>query len=56
MKIGSKLTDWLPGVIGIFLLGIVIFIHIRLYKFAFDDAFIHFRIARNFLNSGAPYF
>ena len=56
MKIGSKISGWLPGMIAVFLLGFVIFVHVRLHQFAFDDAFIHFRIARNFINSGAPYY
>lgn len=34
----------------------LIFIHLRLYQYAFDDAFIHFRIARNLFETGQPYF
>jgi hypothetical protein len=30
--------------------------HVRLYQYAFDDAFIHFRVARNFLENGTPYY
>lgn len=30
--------------------------HIRVMPFWADDAYMHFRIARNFLESGAPYF
>jgi len=35
---------------------LLIALHIKLYQYAFDDAYIHFRIARNFFESGAPYF
>lgn len=34
----------------------LILIHLRLYQYAFDDAFIHFRIARNLFETGKPYF
>jgi hypothetical protein len=35
---------------------VVIYVHIKLLPYAFDDAYIHFRIAENFIISGAPYF
>ncbi len=38
----------------VFILAIVI--SLRLYPFAFDDAYIHFRIAENFANHSLPYF
>lgn len=34
----------------------LILIHLRLYQYAFDDAFIHFRIARNLFETGKPHF
>ena len=43
-------------VVSILLAGLVIALHIRLYQYAYDDAYIHFRIARNLLDNGAPYF
>jgi hypothetical protein len=49
-------SRWLHK-LSIFTLAIfLIFIHIRLYQYAFDDAFIHFRIARNLFETGKPYF
>lgn len=30
--------------------------HLKLSQYAFDDAYIHFRVARNLLDLGAPYF
>ena len=38
--------------LGAFSLGL----HLLLSQFAFDDAYIHFRIARNFVEHGRPYF
>jgi hypothetical protein len=35
---------------------IFILIHLRLAQFAFDDSYIHFRVARNLLDLGTPYF
>lgn len=40
----------------VFFVGVLVFIHIRLYQYAFDDAFIHFRIVRNFIETGYPYY
>ncbi len=34
----------------------VLHIHLRLHHYAYDDAYIHFRIARHFVEFGAPYF
>ncbi len=34
----------------------LIFIHVRLHEYAFDDAYIHFRIADHLANGGSPYF
>ena len=39
-----------------FLFLLVLIIHLFLYGNAGDDAYIHFRIARNLLNYGKPYF
>ena len=35
---------------------VIIYIHIRLYKYGFDDAYIHFRVARNLLTIGTPFY
>ena len=40
----------------LFLAIILVFIHIRLYQYAFDDAYIHFRVARNLFENGNPDF
>ncbi len=34
----------------------LIFAHVRLYPYAFDDAFIHFRIVRHLWENGVPYY
>ena len=39
------------------LLGtLLVILHLRLHQYAFDDAYIHIRVAQNFLNTGSPYF
>src|SRR3954470_10255 len=38
------------------LLAVLAFVHWRLYPFAFDDAYIHFRIARHLAHDGQPYY
>ncbi len=38
------------------LLVFLIFIHVNLYPYAYDDAYIHFRVARNFVETGFPYY
>ena len=44
-------------IFGSVVLCILFFLlHIALVEYATDDAYIHFRIAENFLNSGSPYF
>lgn len=48
----------IAGWIFLFLtiLLIMLFIHLRLFEYGFDDAFIHFRIVENWFFSGTPYF
>ena len=48
----KKWLLWLNFVV----LSLFIFLHIRLHQYAFDDAFIHFRVARNFFETGYPYY
>ncbi len=38
------------------LLGALVFAHLRLRIYAYDDAYIHFRIAQNLVDYGVPYF
>jgi hypothetical protein len=52
----TKSTRRLSVLIFILMAGIVFTLHINLYQYAYDDAYIHFRIARNFLDNGTPYF
>lgn len=44
-------------VLGFMLLAsIILWAHVKLYRYAFDDAYIHFRIAQNFVAHGEPYY
>ena len=45
---------WVGIITAIFLC--LLFIHLRLYQYALDDAYIHFRIVENWINDGLPYF
>lgn len=46
-----------PQIVFTALLAIfTVLIHIRFYEYGFDDAYIHFRVARNFLDTGTPYY
>lgn len=40
----------------IMLLIMVLFAHIKLWEYAYDDAYIHFRIIENYLSYNQPYF
>lgn len=44
------------SVFYILLFLLLLFINLSLYKYAFDDAYIHFRISGNLLDYGKPYF
>jgi hypothetical protein len=43
-------------IFSIFALFALIFVHIRLYEYSHDDAYIHFRIATHLVEHGQPYF
>ena len=40
----------------IFLLCFMLLVHIKLHTYAFDDAFIHFRVAQNLVETKSPYY
>jgi hypothetical protein len=42
--------------LGAIVLAILLPLHLSLMRYPFDDSFIHFRIARNFVLHGQPYF
>ena len=44
------------SILKFILFGLILFVHLRLYVYAFDDAYIHFRVARNFVETGFPYY
>ena len=50
-----KIEPW-QIVFYVLVAAVLLIAHIRLSAYAFDDAFIHFRIASNQLDFGAPYF
>jgi hypothetical protein len=37
-------------------MSFLILTHIRLYQYAFDDAYIHFRVARHLFENGTPFY
>jgi len=49
-------SNWLSGLVTIFLASFLIVTHLRLNQYAFDDAFIHFRVARNLIENGHPFY
>jgi hypothetical protein len=53
-KINKK--QWLFTFINLFLIGLFVIIHVQLRQYAFDDAYIHFRVARNYVEIGVPYY
>jgi len=55
MRLTTALNH-LPRLTTLLLACFLLWIHIRLFPYAFDDAYIHFRVARNFLETGFPYF
>ncbi|MDZ4786599.1 MAG: hypothetical protein SGJ02_11045, partial [bacterium] len=46
------INNWAPSLF--FLISILV--HLRLSDYAFDDAYIHFRISQNFVSHGYPYY
>lgn len=49
-------AKWSNRLVAFLLISTLILIHVQLHQYAFDDAFIHFRIARNFLETATPYY
>lgn len=54
LKVKTKFN--LSLLVAIFLVVLAIILHLRLYQYAFDDAYIHFRVARNLFETGTPYY
>ena len=53
---GISTKKWLPWLTTVSLAIVLIVVHVRLYQYAYDDAYIHFRVARNLFETGKPYF
>src|SRR5690349_13155716 len=64
VKLNSKIITlpkiyenrWLSTFIALVIMGFLIIVHTRLRQYAFDDSYIHFRVARNLVDFGAPYY
>lgn len=46
----------LPVFYSVFFVFLVVSVHLLLFQYAFDDAYIHFRIVRNLWETGTPYY
>lgn len=55
-QITGERVNWHIKATFILLGAILIMLHVRLYQYSYDDAYIHFRIVRNLLDKGVPYF
>lgn len=56
VNVASLTRNKIPWYGFAFLLFFLILIHVRLYQYAADDAFIHFRVAHNLSENGTPYY
>ncbi|HOU14865.1 MAG TPA: hypothetical protein PKZ84_17290 [Anaerolineae bacterium] len=52
----SRRLRWQSALTVMFAAALLLWLHLRFYHYAFDDAYIHFRIAQNLVRYGAPYF
>ena len=50
------LKQGLSILVYLLLASLLIGLHVRLQRYAFDDAYIHFRVASHLIETGAPYF
>jgi len=49
-------AGWTGYALFVLLLSFSIWLHLGLHDYAFDDAYIHFRVAEQLLEQGAPYY
>ena len=49
-------SNLLTLLVRLLMVGLIVALHVRLSQFAYDDAFIHFRVARNLVDNGVPYY
>jgi len=54
--VGEKKNRKRKIIFYLLLFVFLVFLHVSLYPYAYDDAYIHFRVARNFVETGFPYY
>ena len=52
----NKKQVFIWGILFVIAILLMVFIHMRLFQYALDDAYIHLRIVENWANYGYPYF
>ena len=54
--VGEKKNRKRKIIFYLLLFVFLVFLHVSLYPYAYDDAYIHFRVARKFVETGFPYY